>query len=809
MRKISTLAATALIAVAANAENLFHEDFATQEAFALWTVIDNNQDDKTWTYDATGEIFKVYYTYHSANMADDWLISPAITIPAKGSYLVSYDVMGSSYGEALEVWTGNGATPQSMTSIGAAYSSLDATAATKSFLTDFEEGQTAHIGFHAVTPADKWRLSIGNISVRYIETPADLGIKAITSPATGENLAQENVTVTVENSGRTDITSYTLRYTLSADGKELQAVTENITTTLKAGEQTEYTFQEKADLSTPRTAYTLTVTAVAADDINPDNDTRTAEIRHIAAATVPYFMGFETSEDTSNISTINANDDQGDWNINYDSWFSYFAHTGSACMAYNYDSENAADDWFFIDPLALEAGYYCLKFWYSALDNHPERLRVCYGTAPTPEAMTNTLAEYNPVDNSNYLESISIFQVPDDGKYYIGFYAFSDANENWLLVDDISIEKIDPEAADVEITAFKEPFDFWRAPNRTAASIEARNIGIVDVTADVLFYVDGTLAIRQSETILAQQVKTISIPDAIAGLSAGTHEIKVEIDYPLDSKPENNSVAKTLVVLPSPVAIWDFENTENVGTTSLPHYKLPEELTFRAEDSYTVHPDAGAEFEEHGWGIFSLEHFMLGTRALAGCSWFTQSGTADRWVVLPKVKVTGDNAWFVWDANSYNPTYLEDYRVKVSDGEDKWSDYNTEASIDGETTEVKTRGIDLAKYKDKEIHIAVNLVSYNCEALILDNLALYGDIEYTLSAISTPTAAEQTQILVDHGTLRVISGAQVLGMTVYNISGATIAATNESTIDITAIPAGVYIVKAETTDGIATLKFTR
>lgn len=222
-----------------------------------------------------------------------------------------------------------------------------------------------------------------------------------------------------------------------------------------------------------------------------------------------------------------------------------------------------------------------------------------------------------------------------------------------------------------------------------------------------------------------------------------------------------------------------------------------------------MHPDAGAEFEENGFGIFSIQkHNVLGERMLAACSWFTSPGSADRWVVLPQVEVTGENAWFAWDANSYNPDHLEDYRVKVSDGDDHWSSYNTEASVDKESVTSKTRGISLAKYAGKKVYVAINLVSYNCEALLLDNLGLYGDVKRTAAGIESVDADSASRIDVD-GDILTVAGSGVSSVAVYDLRGVRLAAAEGNTLSIAGLAGGLYIARAETADGTMTLKFQR
>lgn len=784
-------------AVAADA---FFENFATEDAFAAWEHIDVNNDGSTWTYDNTAEKYKVYYNYSSANDGDDWLISPEITVSKSGSYVLALNIKGSSFGEAFEIWTGNGRDVKSMTSKIAYYTGVNDSDQSKSVLIDLAEGTKLNVGIHAVTPADRWRLYIADISLRYVENPADPAIVSIDSPISGEGLANEPVTVTIANKGKSAVSSLNLSYTLTS--KDMEPVTVNETATfaeaLAPGKTTVYTFNTPVNLSEPRRIYTLTVSVDSPDDIDMSNNTATAEVRHMAAATVPYFMGFESDEDTNSLTFLNRNNDSGAWHIAYDSFFAHFSRTGSACLGYNYDSENPADDWAFLDPFSLDAGYYALKFWYSATENHPERLRVCYGTEPTPEAMRNVLCEFNPVENVNYLESISIFDIATAGRYYIGFYAYSDANENWLLVDDISLEKIDPEIADIEIMAFDKPFDFWREPNSTDAAVTVRNVGIVDVTANVIFSIDGREVKRQAETIIGSQKRDIVIPEAVSGLAAGTYTLKVSVEYPDDSNQANNTMEKTLTVLPAPVAVWDFEDG-----------RLPEEFTYRAEDSNTVHPNAGEEFvpEGNGWGIFRLSHPMLGQYAMAGCSYFSTPGTADRWVVLPRFDVKGDNAWLAWDSNSY--TMPEDYRVKVSDGEDKWSHYNTEMSVDAAPQSPETRGISLAKYNGKTVYIAFNLVTNDGEALILDNIALYGNVERHNAGVGSVTADSDATVTVTGDMISVSSAATVRSISVYDMRGTLMLRAEGPEACIGNLATGLYIVKADTDNGTLTLKFNK
>ena len=201
MRKLfTTLLAVAAIAGTAKAGDVIYQtDFSTLEEFGQWTVINANDDDKTWEWNAEGDPGKVFYSYHSTNPGDDWLISPEITPPAGETLMVKFTYKGSYYGENLEVWTGNGITVESMTTKQMSFEGLNGD--TKSSYFFIEAPESLRIGFHATSPADTWRLYLVDVSVEVAENPVDLTISAVLSPESGENLGQEDVRVSILNKG--------------------------------------------------------------------------------------------------------------------------------------------------------------------------------------------------------------------------------------------------------------------------------------------------------------------------------------------------------------------------------------------------------------------------------------------------------------------------------------------------------------------------------------------------------------------------------------------------------------------------------
>lgn len=796
MKKFFTLLVSALCVYGAQAaQSVFSADFATVSAedFAAWKVEDVNDDGKTWTYSETASPSHVYYTYHGSNAGDDWLISPAITIPASGVYILSYEFKGSSYGEAFEVWTGTSASVEGMKTKVAEHSNVGESQQSNMVFIDAEAG-AMHLAFHCVSAPDKYRLYINSVNLLNGSNPVDLCVSEIISPVTGEGLGNETVKVKVSNVGRVSVDSYDVAFTVNGG----EPVVEHVTAPLAVGESVEHTFAAKADLSLGRYTHVVASWTEHPDDVNPGNDRIETKVKHIAPAAVPYRMGFEADDDTSMMSYLNLNDDDGAWHIVMNDWFVSFSRTGNYCLGYNYNKQNDADDWAFLEPIEMEAGYYVLKFWYSATENHKERMKVFFGNEPKPEAMTNLIAEYDPMTNEHYAESINIFEVKEGGQIYIGFYCFSDANENWIVIDDLSIDKVDANWFDIAVGDLTQPKSYFRSGSNTDIAFTLHNVGARNADVTVNAYLDDKLIKTEKYAVHGQQILPVTMSKSLEGIDVGKHTVKVEAICDGDGEASNNVIEKTVMVVGDAVALWDFENGS-----------LPSDLTLRKEDSAVNHPDSGEEFNEDGFGIYQLStHPVLGTHALAVNTWFTDNTQADRWVVLPQMTVTGDDAHFVWNSNSTNNNFREKYEVGVSTTSDVWYLYKTEYTVNSEDVFVQTHGIDLGKYKDQNIYIGVNVKSAAGEALLLDNLGVYGDIRLASSGIDNISDASDCRIAVDGDVLKVY-GAESESISVYGLDGALLVSVAGDCADISGLASGLYVARIMTSNGTVALKFVK
>ncbi len=712
MKKLSLLLIAFLCPFIISAQEVFQTNFQTEEEFQQWLVVDNNADEKTWQFDSYADPSHVFYSYHATNAADDWFISPAITSAETGTLALNFSVQGSSYGEKIEVFYGMEQTAEAMTNRLSDVIYLPTLDITHHLcLINVNANEPVYVGFRACSDSDKWRLYLCEVKALFTSNPVDIQAAEFVAPVSDFGLDQETVTVKVKNTGGVDVNSFDISFSVD----DVTIATETVNQPLAVGGEMEYTFTAKANLSVPRKTFALKAWTTHPDDISVANDACEVMVLHKAPATVPYVMGFEDDEYTDGITMFNLNEDEGNWDLYTDTWYS-LAHTGDYCLAYNYDINNNADDWAILEPITVEEpGYYMLRFWYSGDDSHLEKLAVYYGNEAKPESMTNKIVEYAPFARGEYEESINILYFDQPQNIHIGFYAFSNKDKNYIYVDDVVFEKVNTESIDLAVLPITNPQQYVHKGSKKDVSFAVRNIGVTDVTSALRVMIDEETIYEEEIEFKSQEIKDIVLGSALKNLAAGKHEISIEVLFDADVNIENNKKTFEFQVLENPVMSWDFEDGQH-----------PADFTFRVKDGGTVNPSAGEEFNEYGWGIFNIpQHELYGEHLLAGTSWLNGTDRADRWCILPPFTPSAES-YLVWDVASFNPNFLESYAVMIStNGDDSWY-YFTEEEIVFESAEFKTRGIDLSEYSGRDIYIAFRLRSENCEHLILDNIEFYG-----------------------------------------------------------------------------------
>lgn len=172
-------------------------------------------------------------------------------------------------------------------------------------------------------------------------------------------------------------------------------------------------------------------------------------------AAFPYTQNFDSGSPgllPCGVTVDNANNDVRTWTLASTDIQGGAAASAPYQMRYIYSPGFAADDWFYLPAMTLQAGStYQVNFKYKAAvdanTNTSEKLEVKYGTTATPAGQTNLLWRNENITNTAYATTVGgtadgqVLPITPTttGTYYVGFRVFSNANQYNLYVDDVTV----------------------------------------------------------------------------------------------------------------------------------------------------------------------------------------------------------------------------------------------------------------------------------------------------------------------------------------------------------------------------------
>lgn len=162
----------------------YFEDFQTAAGFEVYTVLDNNKDDKTWSYNKPNRrsnrnngSAQGAYGSNLKVQADDWLLTPAIHLDPTKVYSISYqtnDVWAGNFND-MEVKIGTGDDPTAFATLEPTFRVTSTNAQKAGYVTHTFEFQPTvdgayRLGFHDVTPvlSGTGALRVDDISISYL-----------------------------------------------------------------------------------------------------------------------------------------------------------------------------------------------------------------------------------------------------------------------------------------------------------------------------------------------------------------------------------------------------------------------------------------------------------------------------------------------------------------------------------------------------------------------------------------------------------------------------------------------------------------
>ncbi len=173
----------------------------------LFSVIDANEDGKTWMWN---ENEGIYCTYNSQKDANDYLITLPINMKAGKKYIVTVNAEASGYPERFEVLAGNAPTVEALTTQVIAPTEIegDDPADYAGEFTPAADGQY-YVAIHAISDKDMYHLVVNSIAIEAEPDP--------TAPA-----AVQNLTATAGAEGALEATISFDVPTVAINGTELE-----------------------------------------------------------------------------------------------------------------------------------------------------------------------------------------------------------------------------------------------------------------------------------------------------------------------------------------------------------------------------------------------------------------------------------------------------------------------------------------------------------------------------------------------------------------------------------------------------------
>ncbi|TBX70172.1 T9SS type A sorting domain-containing protein [Flavobacterium silvisoli] len=245
------------------------------------------------------------------------------------------------------------------------------------------------------------------------------------------------------------------------------------------------------------------------------------------ASTVPYSQDFESAVVPAipSCTTIQNAGNGNNWTVASNPGYGFTSKT----LRYAWNTTNAANAWFYTNGIQLNAGTsYTISYRYgNNSTTYVEKLKVSYGTSPVNTAMT-TLVDHPSITGgtttSTALQGLVEFTPNTSGIYYFGFNAYSDADQFYLLVDDISVVET---LATPDFESNK--FTFYPNPVK-----DVLNIGYSKTIAKVaLFNIVG-------QEVLAKTINADQSQVDMSNLPKGTYLVKVTAE---------NGAVKTIKVI--------------------------------------------------------------------------------------------------------------------------------------------------------------------------------------------------------------------------------------------------------------------
>jgi PKD repeat protein len=379
--------------------------------------------------------------YDPAGASDDWMITPAIQVGQNAELRWNARAVDADYPDGYQVLISTTGTAINDFTDTIFFVTAENPSWTEHVIDLMAEGYadtTIYIAFRNNSD-DMFILLIDDIKVRTVPAQ-DVTITYIVIAAPSCNLTStESVTITLKNTGLNDVSNFPVSYTVNS----LTPVSETFTNTIQPGATANYTFIQQADFSVKNTVFSVQAFSALSGDGDATNDTSLIiSTINVASSDVDanaYTTSFETTNQILGWQVEDVNNDGSSWGLRGQ------PYDGNYSFMYLYNENASANDWLYSTCLDVTANTaYKMNFFYKVGNAqgtvYPEKFSVHYGNAQTATAMTNLIRDFGTVNNDAYEEAAVAFKPATSGTQYIGIKCYSDADQFYLAVDQITID---------------------------------------------------------------------------------------------------------------------------------------------------------------------------------------------------------------------------------------------------------------------------------------------------------------------------------------------------------------------------------
>jgi hypothetical protein len=688
MKKVLLFVLAAIFACyTSNAQVLINEGFENGIP-ATWTTIDNDEDGHNWDrgstiltsweednpsqYANSGADFAMSISYDNATEesydADNYLITPQITVPANGATLSFYiGSCSSNYKDSYAVklsTTGNAVADFTVTLKALAQAAVGWNAVELDLAA--YAGQNVYIAFQHQS-SNMFGLWLDDVKVYSFTAVPEITLNSVTLPYytyAGEGFEVGGVVLNVSQNA---LTSFDVTYNVDGGAESASFTVSGIN--VASGETYEFAHNVQAVIATGGT-HTVNVTVSNPNGTadNTADNTNSASITIYDCTTAisefPYTQNFE--EGIVATCWRNPENEFSAWNnANYyiqnygpESFYGmpFEAHTGSNSLISSADT-NIAVNWLISPAITIpnDAPAVGFKFFdylsYDPDDAGSTSYSVMVSTTGTDEAdFTTTLATFTVSQNA-FTERIINLAAYAGQTIYV---AFKHTTNAWLILDDFTIE-VASNTPEIALTSLNIPSMVSVGESFNVSGVITNNSGVAITSFKVQYTVNGTAS--EVYTVTGQNIAygatgnfTHNVPASVA--EAGNATISVTVSEP--NGTADNTADNTLT---SSVAVCGVVST-------LPYNESFENGLgcWTAISNNTENENV----DEDGFGVIS--DFPYGGHDGNSCfvfSSFTEATDYTQYLISPELNLTDAcNLTFYYTQRSN--TYPESCVVMVS-----------------------------------------------------------------------------------------------------------------------------------------------